>query len=1054
MLTQAKLERENAPLAVPLASTGAASGAPEGSAEALLLAKAAPTAAELERAAAAAMASSEPAPCTLLRGVQPTVGLLVAIKEAADANLACARVPAVQALGRVCAALSGIDRQLMQPGCGDAMAKRVNTAIADHNIKLRRVKDTLGKMLSKIKKNGKLSAEEAAAKEAACRAKAAAEVEELRAKATTALQLPLSARARSPPITAPSEAPEAAGSCDGAMLMMTTRFESEAASSLQALKHTGVREERACRHCSEMHADALEARREAAVAAEAKRMAEEAHARAWVEQQRAQLACDNQVVALRAEHEAALERMLQQHEAALERAKQQLAKERSRRKEAQETAEKLRKDVTAAEARQRLLCSSTYGPLAANQGIEAALAKAREGLAEAKVQHEQQLGQLKQQHLDREKQQQQQQQQQRGKQAAKHKEEQAKQEQAREALKLELQVQLSINRTLEGRAEALKRGLQGERVRRGRYEAQLGRQRGSAGAGGAAAGDPRLNGQEVRDGELLGAQPTARAAGAAREEVSSRNIRGAVLSRTTAGGGAAGTQPARASRARNAAPSPLRSRSSARSSGDDCGRTALQALRSRNACLELHIEARDLEIERLSGALRRSAAETRIYRCELRQAESFGRREAAALAPAGARTFVLREIRNARCGNSPLEPYSMEMLRRLMEEAQVSFGGVNKCISLVWLLLFGETPMPEELLISRKTMASAFLRLDQMDARSCAAKRRAADAPWAVAADGGNKGHAVNVIAVSSWDFERGLPRVEPLNVKSLNADQSARNCAETVSAALASSGLNPARCTQAMTDGCDTAIQEGAAILEEQHQQALRKRRRAEDDNDDDAAAAAAGPRKVSRGETCCIHGKALEERDFLEAAFPLAVDGLRLLWEIIKGDEKTGCGRVDQYRAIWKLAKLRVEIYDKTLATIPEFTTAKWGCMREGCKKLVLICQRGRNNESSMLQKFLAKCVQLFNGSCDDSKERRVVHSHRQKIHLLYGIFSEDSMHAAIFALSDVWNRSYDEFFRFVKSPSRYGGFEQPHLRHMIAEQVTKDLVYYRNARAQTVC
>ena len=293
--------------------------------------------------------------------------------------------------------------------------------------------------------------------------------------------------------------------------------------------------------------------------------------------------CDNQVVALRAEHEAALERMLQQHEAALERAKQQLAKERSRRKEAQETAEKLRKDVTAAEARQRLLCSSTYGPLAANQGIEAALAKAREGLAEAKVQHEQQLGQLKQQHLDREKQQQQQQQQQRGKQAAKHKEEQAKQEQAREALKLELQVQLSINKTLEGRAEALKRDLQGERVRRGRYEAQLGRQRGSAGAGGAAAGDPRLNGQEVRDGELLGAQPTARAAGAAREEVSSRNIRGAVLSRTTAGGGAAGTQPARASRARNAAPSPLRSRSSARSSGDDCGRTALQALRSRNA---------------------------------------------------------------------------------------------------------------------------------------------------------------------------------------------------------------------------------------------------------------------------------------------------------------------------------------------------------------------------------------------------------------------------------------------------------------------------------------
>ena len=260
------------------------------------------------------------------------------------------------------------------------------------------------------------------------------------------------------------------------------------------------------------------------------------------------------------------------------------------------------------------------------------------------------------------------------------------------------------------------------------------------------------------------------------------------------------------------------------------------------------------------------------------------------------------------------------------------------------------------------------------------------------------------------------------------------------------------------MTDGCETAIQEGAAILEGQHKLALQRatRSRGEDDSsEDDAAAAAAAPppRQVSRGETCCIHGKALEERDFLDAAFPLAVDGLRLLWEIIKGDDKTGCGRADQYREIWKHAGLDEELFNKTLAVVPEFTTAKWGCLREGCQRLQLITQRGVNNSPSKIQKFLNKCVELFSGSTDESKQQRVLHSHRHHIHLLHGIFSEDSMHAAIFAINDMWNQSYDEFFHFAKSPSKYRGFAQPHLRHMMAHQVAKDMVYYRKARAKPV-
>ena len=997
---------------------------------------------------------------------------MVAAAEAAIASSSseaeqATKLNKAQKVGLVCAVLTGVARELQQPVTFELLGKRVKKLVREYEKKLRQLKLQLKSDMNHAKKvKGGDAA--VAAKQAACKELHAAACEELRSRPTGCLAV----SSLPEPAAAQGAAP-GSGSTSRALVPTMTRSDSEAAATLL---HASGRAW-SCSNCAMLQEGALEARRAADAAADAKRLAEEAQARMWAAKEAARRTAEEQLSALEAEHAAALEAAQEKHKVAL-------LKERDLRKAAQKEAATSRSQVVLEEARRAQVCRGTWETVQARESASASLEKAQAELRrvleretaghERQMQREQELqGRL--QALEDEKQ----------RLLQEHKldrralrdahrtalkEAQAAAQQQKQQLVLEhgelaaaaaLELRQAQQETLaaqtrlgciEAKVTEVEHALQGEKVRRGRAEAALGRHVGAGAAGGDGAQRP----EEQRLVSIGAAQGAAAHA----QQVQLRGARGA-LARAAGGGGA---PSARTSHGRSALESlPVRS-GSAHGSAGDYGRTLLRELECRNLTLEEHVAKRDSLItelrEKLSGAeeaaFRQRSAQKEANREGVREAAA-----AAATATAGMRaprTFSMREIRNSRTGQSPLEPYSMEVLRRLMEEANLSFGGVNKCIALVWLLICGDTAMPADLLMSRKTMANAFLRLDQMDARTNAAKRRREDAPWAVAADGGNKGHAVNVIAISTWDFEQGAPRVEPLNVKSLNGDQSAKNSAATVTAALASSGLNPARCTQAMTDGCEAAILEGATILEEQHKLAMQRTKRGREGNSsedgDDAAAAAPPPRKVSRGETCCIHGKALEERDFLDAAFPLAVDGLRLLWEIIKGDDKTGAGRVDQYREVWKKAGLDVELFDRTLAVIPEFTMAKWGCMREGCQRLLLISQRGVNNGPSKMQKFLAKCVELFNGSTDESKEQRVLHSHRHHIHLLYGIFSEDSMHAAIFAIADMWNKSYDEFFEFAKSPSKYGGFAQPHLRHMMADQVAKDMVYYRKARAKPVC
>ena len=246
------------------------------------------------------------------------------------------------------------------------------------------------------------------------------------------------------------------------------------------------------------------------------------------------------------------------------------------------------------------------------------------------------------------------------------------------------------------------------------------------------------------------------------------------------------------------------SRNASRNEGDpsDCyGRSIISSLQSSLRNKDEHITMRDLKLLEKEAQMQGMEWREQLLREEVRRLE----RASVIRAPG---LFKGRMVRTSKKAHAPLEPFSMELLRRLVEECNVSFTGAATAIVLVWSLLI-EDAIPEEYIFNSTTVSNAFLRLDLLDAEEAATHNLECRAPWAFAADGGNKGKAVNVVAASVWHRPTRQPLVQPLSCSNLDDDQTAHNCAETVIVALHAAQLQPSLCMQGMSDGCTTAKNE-----------------------------------------------------------------------------------------------------------------------------------------------------------------------------------------------------------------------------------------------------
>ena len=340
------------------------------------------------------------------------------------------------------------------------------------------------------------------------------------------------------------------------------------------------------------------------------------------------------------------------------------------------------------------------------------------------------------------------------------------------------------------------------------------------------------------------------------------------------------------------------------------------------------------------------------------------------------------------------------------------------------------------------------------------------------------------MVATGQWDVEAQMPIARPLAAADLFRDQSARNGMTTLEAAARRGGFRFERLVASCSDGTEHAVQESEGFCK--RAQELSPPRTGFGDQG----------RQLAQADFCCIHGKALEENGGMQAAFGdnYLVDALRLLWEVVCGPE----GRPRFYRGIWgrkvqlpprlilphpappypilshptpprpiplhqvvrrdgtTLPELPVVFFDQNLRVMPEPTEAKWQVMFDTCScisKLLdsfgSILQVGARR--CYLEIFFEKCLVLFCGSTDQSKAKRTPHPHILKMQLLNGIFGKPDVYAAIYLTIDAWEQNYEAFHKFARSPSAYGDFAPPFLRHMMAEQAAKDVTWYRAARAQ---
>lgn len=226
------------------------------------------------------------------------------------------------------------------------------------------------------------------------------------------------------------------------------------------------------------------------------------------------------------------------------------------------------------------------------------------------------------------------------------------------------------------------------------------------------------------------------------------------------------------------------------------------------------------------------------------------------------------------------------------------------------------------MLINSAFVGRAFERLGAVDDE--ATRRRFQAMPkrtaWAWGADEGNKGRAIDMIAVSYFDEDRNRPTFLACAAADLLGNKSSKNLAATLVRCTAAKGLHAEGCIQGMTDGASSCSgEEGEAAL---FMKTLSER----------AAADPEAPVHSAVREQCAIHSKALQENHGLEAAFPQhsLCWFLRLIWECFS----RASGHADEFRKIWtEDCRLPPSVYDHSLGSLPEPTEAKWQVTGHRC-------------------------------------------------------------------------------------------------------------------------
>ena len=99
----------------------------------------------------------------------------------------------------------------------------------------------------------------------------------------------------------------------------------------------------------------------------------------------------------------------------------------------------------------------------------------------------------------------------------------------------------------------------------------------------------------------------------------------------------------------------------------------------------------------------------------------------------------------------------------------------------------------------------------------------------------------------------------------------------------------------------------------------------------------------------------------------------------------------------------------------------------------QLFTVNPRHQGFRTTMIEEFITKLLDILRGTSDRSRPQDAgKHACREKIITIGGLVRSLELPAAIFMLVDYWEQNALHFHRAVRSPSVYGSFDEPHLRH----------------------
>ena len=223
------------------------------------------------------------------------------------------------------------------------------------------------------------------------------------------------------------------------------------------------------------------------------------------------------------------------------------------------------------------------------------------------------------------------------------------------------------------------------------------------------------------------------------------------------------------------------------SQGAGCPQTVSKPSSARPSTSAHTRERRIKELEKEVKAAREREHE-RNERELNRAAQPGSRRPQPATLPAA----QLRTSTGAKgCAEAPLMARTHEFIRRTVTESNCSLEGLTTCNALLMQMHTGQTPDTERLL-SRGSVKSSFMRMGVVDREAEAAANAISKAYWALSSDAGNKGRAIQMMAISIWNATLGRPELRPLGAADLFGDQSAANGSLVHQAALKAGSYRP----------------------------------------------------------------------------------------------------------------------------------------------------------------------------------------------------------------------------------------------------------------------